>query len=186
MQSFCDPGGASCDQFDYAAASSNANGTADASQGGTETLMAANTPAPPPTTMEEIDAVAKPLIQSAEGALENGAVKGLNILGGVVLAPFVILSNPVELNSSEDKQLAKIKPLKSKPGKGVKSGKKDRSGPGREAQSRELGSYRKNMIKQQRESGRAGYVPTTNKSDDLVTQGLKGKSVEEILEDYEK
>lgn len=41
-QSFCDPGGASCDQFEYAAAAANANGTEDTSAVGAETLLAQN------------------------------------------------------------------------------------------------------------------------------------------------
>jgi RHS repeat-associated protein len=101
MQSFCDPGGASCDQFDYAATGSNANGVADASQTSGETLMASALALPFGLTLTggEVGAA----IATAGGTLLSG--------GAVVGASWALFTSTADVltdNAKGREQLSAI------------------------------------------------------------------------------
>src|SRR5207245_10705540 len=90
-----------------------------------------------PTTMEAIDAVVKPLVDSAIGATEKAATVSLDAIGGVVL--FIFASSQktadeahdtIHRDFSEKKDSAEPEPAAASGGKGVQGGKKDRSGRG--------------------------------------------------------
>jgi hypothetical protein len=58
-----------------------------------------------PTTVEEINAVVKPLVDSAAGALESAGSKALSILGDVAegaAVPLMIILNPVKTGGPGD------------------------------------------------------------------------------------
>jgi hypothetical protein len=68
-----------------------------------------------PTTAEEINAVVKPLVESAEGALESGASKALSFLGDALGVVGAVLLNPTPLNSGEDQIVAVCGPRRTRP-----------------------------------------------------------------------
>jgi hypothetical protein len=59
-------------------------------------------PAAAPTTTEEINAVVKPLVESAEGALESGASKALSLAGEALGVFGMIVLNPTPTGGPGD------------------------------------------------------------------------------------
>jgi len=132
--------------------------------------------------MEAIDAVVKPLVDSAVGATEKAATVGLDAIGGVVL--FIFASSQqtadeahdtVHKTDSEKKDSAEPEPAAASGGQGVRGGKKDRSGQGNIDQLEGLQNTQKNVTKA------GGYRISDKKSKQNIDNANKKiKSLEDV------
>jgi RHS repeat-associated protein len=136
------------------------------------------------TTKEEVDAVVKPLVESAEGALENSASKALSFLGDAlgVVGIAVMLLDPTQLGGPGDSPSnggAEVSPAPNPApaagGKGVRGGKKDRSLQGNIDQLDGVEHTQKSITK----SG--GYRISKKKSEQNIDNAhRKIKSLEDV------
>lgn len=137
-----------------------------------------------PTTMEAIDAVVKPLVDSAVGATEKAATVGLDAIGGVVL--FIFASSQQTANEQQDtinghtkKDSAEPEPAAASGGQGVRGGKKDRSGQGNIDQLEGL----EHAQQQTNKSSKGQYGLKTNKSKQNIDNANKRiKSIDDAVE----
>jgi hypothetical protein len=142
-----------------------------------------------PTTAEEINAVVKPLVESAEGALESAGSKLLGLAGDALGVVGAVLLNPVQLNSGEDQIVAERNkanssaaepepaPAAGGAGKGVKGGKKDRSQQGNVDQLEGL----QHTQQQTNKSSKGTYGLRTGKSQQNIDNANKKiKSLEDV------
>ncbi len=137
-----------------------------------------------PTTAEEINAVVKPLVESAVGALEKAGTSALEAAGGVVL--FIFASSQKTASEEQDtihrdfsgkKDSAEPEPAAASGGKGVRGGKKDRSPDGTVDQ---LNSIQKNQATF-RQRGQGERIRSTKKSEQNVDNtNRRIKSLEDV------
>jgi hypothetical protein len=136
--------------------------------------------------MEAIDAVVKPLVDSAIGATEKAATVGLDAIGGVVL---FIFASSQEAGSSKELEAEKraeekfekdqAEPQAASGGQGVRGGKKDRSGQGNVDQLEGL----EHAQQQTNKSSKGQYGLKTDKSKQNIDNANKRiKSLEDSVE----
>jgi hypothetical protein len=137
-----------------------------------------------PTTMEAIDAVVKPLVESAVGAGEKAAT-GL-VEGALGVVGFIFLSSQQTANEQQDTINGHTKKDSAEPepaaasggaGKGVKGGQKDRSPAGTVDQLNSI----KNNQSTFRKAGVGERIRSTKKSEQNVDNANRRiKSLEDV------